>query len=206
MSCMSASAAQRGRKYSQVVQAAREIFLTHGYEGASVSTIARTAGVSKATLYRYFPEKRLLFKEVVRAECDRQAVAVSKAVDWSRPPREVLSKVSRQLLDFLCSDFGRDMFRMSVAESERFPGIGYAYYVSGPHMARERLGSYLTEATERGELRVKDVQLAADQFNELCKADIFSRAIFNVQRRFRRAEKDRIADAAVETFLARYGT
>ncbi len=47
---------KRGRKFDQVLQGAREIFMSDGFEGASVDDIARAAGVSKATLYSYFPD------------------------------------------------------------------------------------------------------------------------------------------------------
>ena len=50
---------KRGRKYDQVLAGAREVFLTHGFEGAAVDEIARQANVSKATLYSYFPDKYL---------------------------------------------------------------------------------------------------------------------------------------------------
>ena len=50
---MTAVAAEikKGRKFDQVLDGAREIFLRDGFEGASVDEIARAAGVSKATLY-----------------------------------------------------------------------------------------------------------------------------------------------------------
>ena len=55
---------KQGRKWSQVLDGARTVFLRDGFEGASVDDIVREAGVSKATLYSYFPDKRLLFMEV----------------------------------------------------------------------------------------------------------------------------------------------
>ncbi|MEL6597866.1 MAG: helix-turn-helix domain-containing protein, partial [Pseudomonadota bacterium] len=55
---------KRGRKFDQVLDGARKIFMSDGYEGASVDDIAKAAEVSKATLYSYFPDKRLLFMEV----------------------------------------------------------------------------------------------------------------------------------------------
>ena len=69
----SADIVRTGRKFEQVLEGAREIFMAEGFEGASVDEIAKAAGVSKATLYSYFPDKRLLFVEVVRAQCDRMA-------------------------------------------------------------------------------------------------------------------------------------
>ena len=63
----------RGRKFLQVLEGARTIFLRDGYEGAAVDDIAREAGVSKATLYSYFPDKRIMFMEVFRNELAREA-------------------------------------------------------------------------------------------------------------------------------------
>ena len=63
---------KRGRKFEQVLDGARAVFLADGYEGGSVDAIAKAAGVSKATLYSYFPDKRLLFMEVARSECSMQ--------------------------------------------------------------------------------------------------------------------------------------
>ncbi|AHI24916.1 Transcriptional regulator, TetR family [Komagataeibacter xylinus E25] len=48
-------------KRAQVLQGAKKIFLTQGYERASMSTIAGESGVSKGTLYSYFVSKEALF-------------------------------------------------------------------------------------------------------------------------------------------------
>ena len=56
-----------GRKLEQVRDGAAVVFLRDGYSGASVDDISREAQVSKATLYSYFPDKSVMFREVVRA-------------------------------------------------------------------------------------------------------------------------------------------
>ena len=43
-----------GAKRRQVMEGARTIFLSEGFDGASMNDIARAAGVSKGTLYVYF--------------------------------------------------------------------------------------------------------------------------------------------------------
>ena len=60
---------RKGRKFDQVLEGARSVFMADGFEGASVDDIARAAGVSKAPLYSYFPDKRLLCVEVATQEC-----------------------------------------------------------------------------------------------------------------------------------------
>lgn len=200
-----AETVRRGRKFDQVLEGAREVFLADGFEGASVDTIARAAGVSKATLYSYFPDKRLLFMAVARCECGRQAAAAIEPIDPDAPPEQVLRAAAEQLLDFLLSDFGRRMFRICVAESDRFPELGRAFYDSGPGLVHNRLVAYLRAATERGALGIEDFDLAADQFAELCKADLFARIMFGLDGEVTAAQRERVVSGAVETFLARYG-
>lgn len=196
---------KRGRKFQQVLEGARDVFMADGFEGASVDTIARAAGVSKATLYAYFPDKRLLFMEVAKSECIRQADEAIELMDLTAPPRVVLAEAARRILGFYLTDFGIRVFRIFVAESDRFPELGREFYESGPALVRARIADYFRDAVARGELRIDDIQLAADQFAELCKADIFPRLIFGVRSTFSEAEKRRVVEGAVETFMARYG-
>ena len=72
---------RKGRKFDQVLAGARAVFMADGFEGASVDEIARVAAVSKATLYSYFPDKRLLFMEVANAECQRQSREAMDSID-----------------------------------------------------------------------------------------------------------------------------
>ncbi len=61
------AAPRKGRKFNQVLDGARTVFLRDGFEGASVDEIARVAAVSKATLYSYFADKKVLFAAVAKA-------------------------------------------------------------------------------------------------------------------------------------------
>lgn len=199
-----AQGVRKGRKFDQVLAGARSVFLADGFEGASVDDIARAANVSKATLYSYFQDKRLLFMEVARAECRRQADAAVEMIDEAAPPEIVLRAGGRRILSFALSEFGQRMFRICMAESDRFPDLGRQFYESGPALARERISDYLRKACARGELRIDDIDLAADQFSELCKAGIFLRAMCGIGPEVNEADISRVVDSAVVTFLARY--
>ncbi|MFW8633457.1 TetR/AcrR family transcriptional regulator [Cribrihabitans pelagius] len=195
-----------GRKFDQVIEGARQVFMADGFEGASVDSIAKAAGVSKATLYSYFPDKRLLFMEVVRGVCMQQA---DSALDMAAPscgPRQVLRAAAEHILAVILSDFSLRMFRICVAEADRFPELGPQFFESGPKVVQEQIRSYLQEAAARGELKIEDFDLAADQFIELCHADLFVRFLFNIDTEFSAAERERVIAGAVETFMARYGS
>lgn len=196
---------RQGRKVAQVLDGARTVFMRDGFEGASVDEIAREAGVSKATLYSYFPDKRLLFMEVAKLECARQAETACDRDRLTGPPGEVLFETASRMTRFFISDFGRQVFRMCVAESDRFPELGREFYASGPMMVRAMLVDYLTDAVQRGQLVIDDIELAADQFPELCKASIHIPLLLGLKTSFTDAELDRVIRGAVDTFMARYG-
>ena len=196
---------KKGRKYDQVIDGARTVFMADGFEGASVDSIAKCAGVSKATLYSYFPDKRLLFMEVATCECRKQAAAAIECIDMSHPPAIVLRAAGTHMLRFLLSPFGQRVFRICVAETDRFPELGQRFWDSGPGQVERTLTGYFAQAIARGELRIEDTSLAAHQFAELCKAELFPRLVFGMQTEFSEAERERIVKGAVEMFLSRYG-
>lgn len=196
---------KRGRKFDQVLAGARDVFLRDGFEGASVDDIARAAKVSKATLYNYFPDKRLLFLEMAKVECALQANQVMDTVDTNAAMKTILTRVGLQFLDLIMSDFGRSIFRICVGESRRFPELGQEFYASGPQLARTRLIELLSIGVARDELHIEDMRMAADQLTQLCKADLFDRMVFNISETFTTAEKERVVTNAVDMFMARYG-
>ncbi|MFK7752946.1 MAG: TetR/AcrR family transcriptional regulator [Sedimentitalea sp.] len=195
-----------GRKFDQVLAGAREVFMKDGFEGASVDDIAKAAGVSKATLYSYFPDKRLLFIEVATTECTLMADRALNLIDDARPPREVLVIAAQQIVSFLLSDFAQQIFRICLAERDRFPELGAAFYAAGPEMGRARLSEYLAKAVARNELAIEDISMAAEQFSELCKVRLWTRAVFGIQHSFSDAEISDVVQHAVDTFLARFAT
>ncbi len=196
---------RQGRKFGQVLEHAQRLFMQNGFESVSMDHIAQAAQVSKATLYNYFPDKRMLFMEVARRECAQQAAQLESKVDDSQPVAEVLRVVGLGLMQIILSEFGRNMFRVCVAEGERFPELGQQFYASGPELCRNRLMEFFAEAETRGEVSVPDRGLAADQFAELCKAGLFLRQVTGVQTEFTQAEITHVVDGAVEMFMARYG-
>ncbi|KEP70691.1 TetR family transcriptional regulator [Thioclava dalianensis] len=195
----------RGRKFDQVLAGARDVFLRDGYDGAAVDDIAKEAGVSKATLYSYFPDKRLMFLEVARTECKKQAEQAIASIDLSQPPEIVLTLAARQFIKFMTSELGRGIYRLCVAEGERFPELGRAFYLSGPVLVHETLKGYFEQSIARGELEIDDTDLAAYLFAELCKAELHSKLVFGVCEHPETHDAERVVRGAVEMFLARYG-
>jgi TetR/AcrR family transcriptional regulator len=52
-------------KEAQIVKAAERVFAELGYDGATTAELARRAGVTERTLFKYFPGKAHLYKRVL---------------------------------------------------------------------------------------------------------------------------------------------
>lgn len=196
---------RQGRKFDQVLDGARRIFIAAGFERASMDEIARAAAVSKATLYAYFPDKAALFREVYRTEMLRLADSAMARLSGELTPERALRDAAHQIISYLMSDFAMAMYRICVGEAPRFPEIGQVFYENGPELGRLRFGAYLEDAVARGDYVIADIDLAADQFFQLCQTTICDRLICGVQTQFSDAEINRSIDGAVSMFLARYG-
>ncbi len=195
---------KQGRKWDQVMEGARTVFMRDGYEGASVDDIVREAGVSKATLYSYFPDKRLLFLEVAKLECQAQSDAAISQVIGTEDIAEALTGVASRMVRFFMSDVGMQVYRIVVGESQRFPEIGREFYAAGPAMVRELLKLFLQKGVDEGKLKIDDLDLAADQFPELCKAGLHLQMAIGLRDRPSDEEIDRVVAGAVDMFLCKY--
>ena len=196
---------KKGRKFDQVLDAARDVFLREGFEGASMDDIAASAKVSKATVYSYFPDKNLLFLEAAKSEILRITQEVENVAVVDAPIEVVLRYSARTIVDFYLSTLGQSIFRVCVSESERFPELGRMFYEAGPKMGSERLSGYLHYMSEQGVLNIDDAPLAADQFADLCRGDLFQRVMFGLADTIKPSDIDRVIDGAISTFMARYG-
>ena len=205
MAEQSETGVKRGRKYADVIAGAREVFLRDGFEGASVDDIARAAGVSKATLYSYFADKRVLFQDVARNEFEVIANRATQSIDRSAPARQVLTQAAFAIISYNTSPMGISFYRMCLAEAERFPDIGKAYYENGAEVAHREISAFLKEAHARGELQIDDPLRAAKVFLALCRSDLHIRLLLAVTDKVQTGETGAIVDDAVTMFLARFG-
>src|SRR5579859_910254 len=76
---------EESSKRRQILDGARKVFMDLGFDGASMGEIARSAGVSKGTLYVYFADKNRLFEAIVEEE----ALEKGEVVFNFDPAREV---------------------------------------------------------------------------------------------------------------------
>jgi len=163
----------------EILEAAFEEFALKGFAGTRVDDVALRAGITKGTVYLYFPSKEDLFvatfKEMVQPTLDLLA---SLATNPKGPAMEILRTYFRFVYDALVHDRrGRELLRLVLADGARFPELAVRWHdeVIGPVNAR--LAAVLDYGVERGEFR----PVAASEFPNLMMAGTVSASIWCTQ-------------------------
>lgn len=194
----------KGRKFKQVLEGARKVFLREGYAGASVDDIAGEARVSKATLYSYFPDKEQMFSEVFRAELLQETDEPLIPVPTDRPAVEALPLIVEALAARMVSGSAVRAYRMRVGESARFPDLAREYHDATYRRQRDALRQFLERGVRRGELEIEDMELATEQLIALAAALIRDRALFLGGDSVTDLHLRRTTSGAVQVFLSAY--
>jgi AcrR family transcriptional regulator len=197
-------AGEEGAKRRQIVQGARAIFLAQGFDAASMSDIARSAGVSKGTLYVYFTNKEQLFEAIVMEECLSHAESVFTFDPADHDVEATLTRLGLAYVDFICSPEKASALRTVIAIADRMPEIGRVFYETGPAVGIARLAAYLRAQTEAGILAIDDFNVAASQFMECCKATLFMPVLFNFQPAPQPQAVQNVVGLAVRNFMRAY--
>lgn len=194
-----------GRKLELIMRAARRLFLEHGYSDTSMDAIAEESGVSKATVYAYFHDKKQLFAAIVSDFAQRYAVTVmTEQRDVAGDLPSKLLRLGRSVLDILLAADTVAAHRMVIAEAARAPELGRLYYQSGPLQLLGRIESALKSAVGNGQLQVSDTRRAAEQFIDLVRGNLQLRALVCVGQVISEREKRAVIASGVEVFCRAY--
>ena len=150
-------------KREQIAKAARKLFLESGYAGTSMDAVSAQAGVSKQTLYTYFPTKVDLLKEILTHE-----LAGIPAGDGALPTlgsvadlRAVLQQFAHRLTGSLLHPDSLAMIRLVLGEAFRIPEVRDTVRDAVPVRALHAISAIVDHADELGLITAPDPDLAA---------------------------------------------
>lgn len=198
------------RKRRAILEAAAEVFLRNGYLGTSMDEVAAKAAVSKQTVYKQFADKEHLFAEIILGTNEHVvsgfARAYAGALDEATDADTALRDLARRYLGNLLQPDVLRLRRLVLAEADRFPKITATWFEHGFHRSVELLAEALGRMADRGLLRpLPDPVLAAYQFAGLVMYRPMNQVMFaGTDAALPQEELDRIADQAVDVFLAAY--
>lgn len=147
------------------------LFLHDGYASTSMEAVAASAGVSKRTLYKRFPDKAALLREAVASLITRWLPGFEAVLD-EQPLQPALLHAARRMLAVALAPEALALHRLLVAEVARFPEIVHAVHDAGAAVGIMRIAALLRRCTS-----VPDPVWAAEQFQRLVLTGPQSRAL-----------------------------
>ncbi len=188
-------------KRALIVAAATALFLELGYDRTSLARIAERSGVSRATLFKQFPSKAVLFDAIVTESWS--------TTDEADPPpagdvAKGLGTIGRRYAELLGRAQMTDLFRIVIAELPRFPELAQAQFSHGKMPYFDSLRGYLLAEREAGTVRIEDVDLAATQFLGMISNYVFWPKLLVPGWEVSAERAAEVVDEAVRTTAARY--
>lgn len=143
-------------KREQILEGAQRVFLREGFAATSTDTLVHEAGVSKRTLYAYYPSKEELFVEVVRRlTLENPQTRVLDFIQGLQPCsleelHEALLTLAQKIIATMMSGEYLAILRAIIADAHRFPQLTEILRATIPERATGEVSLMLERARANG--------------------------------------------------------
>jgi AcrR family transcriptional regulator len=145
----------------ELLDAALELFVEKGFAATRIEEVALRAGVSKGTLYLYYPSKEDLLKAVIEQRLSAEITAVAaEAERFEGPTPELLRQLLTGWWQRMYESPVSGVFKIIVTEVRAFPEIADFHRRAVVEPGQQLIGGLLQRGIERGEFRPVDVGCA----------------------------------------------
>lgn len=196
---------RRASRREAILDVAQRSFLDNGYAATTMNAIAAELGGSKGTLWSYFPSKEQLFAAVLDRATASFRSQVAVVLNPDDPPEKAIRSFCRRFVERICQPESGALYRLVIGESQRFPEVGRIFYERAPAITRAFVADYLAGAAKRGQLKIEDSMLAAEQLTHMCLAGMHQRFVLGLVEKPSQAMIKAEADNAADLFLRAYG-
>src|SRR5262249_22318704 len=197
-----------GAVEERILDAARTVFLEHGFEGASIEEIADAACAGKPTIYARFPNKRALFTAVVMRDVVTRIEQFEGMVATGATIEERLVSAGIAMLHWSLDSDKIGLMRLAIAEVLRFPDLASTVSRTARDLSTKVAARLLGEMAQSDELATMPAfapdRLAATarSFLDLVVLPILLRALFEQELEVVHAEIGPHVERSVAFFLA----
>jgi AcrR family transcriptional regulator len=185
----------------EIVRAALDVFVEKGFAAARMDEIAKRAGVTKGTVYLYFPSKEDLFRAVVEDLMGPNIETGERLVaDHVGPTAELLRELVVGWWRLVGSNKVACLSKLMTGESSNFPHLAQYFVEKVVVRGRRIFEAALQRGIDRGEFRPVPLHDAARlAVAPLVHASIYQRSMLPYDNE--PWDMDRYLDLHIELFL-----
>jgi AcrR family transcriptional regulator len=146
---------------AELLEAALTLFVEKGFAATRSEEVARAAGVSKGTLYLYFPSKEELLKAVIQHFLGTAIEAgIQEAAAADGPTAQVMEQLLVGWWTRIYEGPASGVFKLVITEVRNFPEIGQFWVERVVAPGHAIVSGLLRRGIARGEFVVEDVDSA----------------------------------------------
>lgn len=143
---------------AELLEAALALFGEKGFAATRIEEVALRAGVSKGTLYLYYPSKEELFKAVIEHYLSASIADTALQVEAYRGQMApLLQDLLVRWWQQVYASPASATFKIIISESRNFPEIAEYYVHSVIEPGSALIGSIIQRGVATGEFRAVDV-------------------------------------------------
>lgn len=138
----------------EILEAALELFVDKGYAATRIEEVASRAGVSKGTVFLYFPSKLELFKEVVRCNIsNRLEEWAGHFAQFEGSSADLLRLTMLLWWERIGSTKASGISKLMMSEGQNFPEMAAFFRQAVIRPGHRILRRVIEHGIERGEFR-----------------------------------------------------
>jgi TetR/AcrR family transcriptional regulator len=142
---------------AELLAAALDLFVEKGYAATRAEEVAQRAGVSKGTLFLYFPSKEELFKAVVRENITgRLNEAQEELKSWDKSAGELIHFIMQEWWTRYGNTKASGISKLMMSEASNFPELAVFYQQNVIMPGRTLIQRAIEFGQQRGEFRQVD--------------------------------------------------
>lgn len=152
---------RKEQRPTEIIQAAKKLFVSQGFAATKVADIAKEAGIQPGTLYVYFENKEALFKAVIEESIKPLLNYADGIIDnFTDSPQELIRTLVQRWWDTLESDACRGIPKLLTSESQNFPELAAFYTRECIDPAKRMIYRVLEYALNKKEIRLLNMEMA----------------------------------------------
>jgi AcrR family transcriptional regulator len=159
----------RAERQAEIEEATYRVVRARGYGGTSMLAVAREAKASNETLYRWYGDKRGLFRSMVENNAEATRTALKRALDRGADPLESLDTVAPILLSMLLGDRPISLNRAAAADESG--ELGAALAAGGRDAVLPLIEELMRRGMANGGIVAPSARTAAEWFISLLIGD-----------------------------------
>ena len=203
-SCEKIGISQLSSRGQLILNAAKKLFLKHGFDKTSLEMIITESGGSRRSIYNEFGNKQGLLMAVLHQQVALQTATIASIKTTKLAHQEALKEMCFRFVKGMVSDTLVSLFRLVIQVVPKLPEVGGLIYEKGPLQGMKPLTEYLIQLNDKGILAIDDPFYATQMLIEMVKGRLHLKVILLPNDKISDEEIHQHVDTAVDLFLKAY--